>query len=318
MEKGKKSYLITGGAGFIGSHLVDHFLENGGEVSVYDNLSSGSFENIKKHSGNPDFKFIEADLLDFETLERSAPGKDEVWHFGANTNIVKGMEITDCDLNNSTIATKNVLEAMRRSGSKKIFFPSSSTVYGESFSGALSEGCGPLLPISLYGAGKLACEGMISAYSHLFGIQGRIFRLANIVGARMEHGVILNFIRSFKKDPGRLEILGNGEQRKSFLLVDDCIEGMVRVSESSNAGCDVYNLGSEGQTSLNRIAAIVAEEMGIKDFKIKYSGGDRGWKGDVPAYSFDLAKIKSTGWLPRHGSDESVRIAAKKILEEEG
>jgi len=310
-------HFITGGVGFIGSHLADRLTAEGNEVTVYDNLASGKVDNIKQHLVKKGLHFIQADLLDFDALKEAMKGHEIIWHLGANTDIIKGNNITDLDLNNCTIATRNVLEAMRQNDIDKLLFASSACVYGDAPPIALNETFGPLLPINLYGAGKLACEGIISAYCHLFGINAWLFRFGNVVGARMGHGVIYDFIRKLRKNPGELEILGDGNQEKNFFLVEDCIEGMFQAFQNSNSQCDVFTLGCESFTRVTRIAQIVAEEMGLKNVKFKYTGGKRGWPGDVPVVHFDISKMKRLGWEPRYSSDEAVRVAARCLLGKE-
>lgn len=315
------NYFITGGAGFIGSHLVDRLLKEGNKVTVYDNLSLTSGDNIKHLLEKENFEFIKKDLLDFDSLKEAMEGHDIVWHLGANTDIPTGNRITDVDLKNCTIATRNVLEAMYQLELNKILFTSTACVYGDARSISLSENYGPLLPICLYGAGKLAGEGLMSAYSHLFDIQAWIFRFGNVVGARMNHGVIFDFIQKLKKNPKELEILGDGKQEKPFFLVENCIEGMFHAFNNveykdPDKQYDVYNLGCDSFTSVTKIAQIVAEEMGLKDVKFKYTGGKRGWKGDAPVVHFNIDKMKKLGWQPRYTSDEAVRIAAQRILKQ--
>jgi len=228
MALGNKAnrYFITGGAGFIGSHLADRLVRVG-EVTVYDNLSSGSLEFISHHLDQRNFNFIQADLLDFSILKQAIAGHDMVFHLAANPEVRAGIEATDLDLNTGIIASYNVLEAMRLNRIKKVVFTSSSTVYGDAGTTPVTEDHGPLLPISLYGASKLGSEGLISAFCHLFNMQGWIFRLANVVGSRLTHGVIFDFISKLKQNPGRLEILGDGSQQKPYLHVDDCISGIL-------------------------------------------------------------------------------------------
>ena len=314
--KNNTGYFITGGAGFIGSHLVERLLaENNSRVTVYDNLVSGKRKNIARHLGNGHLKFIQADLLDNDTLVQAMPGHDIIWHLGANTDIPGGNKVTDLDLKNCTTATRNVLEAMRANSIKKIIFSSTSCVYGDAPPVSLGETYGPLLPISLYGSGKLACEALISAYSHLFNIQALMFRFGNVVGARMGHGVIYDFIQKLRKNPQEMEILGDGQQEKPFFLVEDCIDGMLHAFHHTDAPYDIYNLGSENFTNVTRIAEIVAEVMGLTNVKFRYTGGKRGWPGDVPVVHLNVNKIKALGWRARQTSDEAVRVAAKRLLE---
>jgi len=309
------SCFITGGAGFIGSHLVDRLIKQGNKITVYDNLSSGSKENLEHHLGKKGFRFIQADLLDFDTLKQSMRGHDIVWHLGANTDIPTGNKITDLDLNNCTIATRNVLEVMKQLGIDKILFSSSACVYGDAPPIPLAETFGPLLPINLYGAGKLACEGLINAYCHLFDIRAWLFRFGNVVGVRMGHGVIYDFIQKLKKNPEELEILGDGNQEKNFFLVEDCIEGMLCAFQRSDSECDVYNLGCSFFSKVSKIAQIVVEEMGLKNVRFKYTGGRRGWPGDTPVVQFNVDKMKRLGWQARHSSDEAVRLATRRLLD---
>ena len=312
-----RKHFITGGAGFIGSHVVDRLMNEGKVVTVYDNLVSGRKEWIEHHFGEGGFNFLHADLLDFETLKKCMHGHEIVWHLGANTDIQAGNRITDLDLKNCAIATYNVLEAMKANRIDKILFASSATVYGETLVEPLPENYGPLLPISLYGAGKLACEGLISAYSHLFGIKAWIFRFANVIGGRMGRTVIFDFIQKLRKNPKELEILGDGHQEKPFFLVEDCIDGMLCAFHNSEAPCDIFNLGCDSTTTVTKVAEIVVEEMGLKDVKFRYTGGRRGWLGDVPRVIFNVEKIKRLGWQTKHTSDEAVRLAARRILGKE-
>ena len=311
-------YLVTGGAGFIGSHLSERLIAEGNQVTVYDNLVSGSKANIKHLIGKAGFQFVQNDLLNETALVDAMKGHDIVWHLGANTDIPTGNKVTDLDLKNCTIATRNVLEAMRTNKIDKILFSSSACVYGDAPPVALSESFGPLLPINLYGAGKLACEGLMSSYSHLFGIRVTMFRFANVVGARMGHGVIFDFIQKLKKNPAELEILGDGKQEKPFFLVEDCIGGMVCAFTNQKLQWDVFNLGTETFTTVTRIGEIVTEEMGLKNVKFRYTGGRRGWLGDAPVIHMNVKKMKILGWQASHSSDEAVRIAVGRLLIDQG
>jgi UDP-glucose 4-epimerase len=314
MSSGKK-YLVTGGAGFIGSHLVERLVSEGNTVTVYDNLVSGKKKDIQHHIGKPNFRFIEADLLDFAALKEAMQGQEIVWHLAANTDIPGGNRITDLDLKNCTIGTWNILDIMRQLKIDKLLFASSATVYGDTPLVPLAETYGPLLPISLYGAGKLACEGFVSAYCHLFGIQAWIFRFANVVGGGMGHGVIYDFIQKLERNTGDLEILGDGKQEKPYFLVEDCIEGMFCAFRNSDAQYDVYNLGCDTFSTVTNVGKIVIGEMGLKDVHIRYTGGRRGWPGDVPVVRFDPGKMARWGWKASHTSDEAVRIAARRLIE---
>lgn len=310
-------YFVTGGAGFIGSHLVDRLVATD-EVTIYDNISSGKRGLAERHRDKDNFQFMEADLLDLDTLVKAMRGHEVVWHLAANTDIPGGHKVTDLDLKNCTIATRNVLEAMKQLGTKKMLFASSSTVYGDTPPIPLHENMGPLLPISLYGAGKLACEGLISAYCHLFDMQAWIFRFGNVLGTRMGHGAIYDFIHKLRKNPKELEILGDGNQEKNYFLVEDCLDGMFFALNHTDEQYDVFNLGCESTVKVSEIARIVAEEMALNDVKFRYTGGKRGWPGDAPIVIYDLSKMKKVGWQARHTSAEAVRIAARRLLESMG
>jgi len=306
-------YFITGGAGFIGSHLVDR-LTNRGAVTVYDNLSTGKKEFIQQHLGSGNFHFIEADLLDLDALNKAIANHDVVFHLAANPDVRAGLTNTRLDLEQGTLTTYNLLEAMRLNEIGKIVFASSSTVYGEAGIKPVSEDYGPLLPISLYGAGKLACEGLISAFCHLFDMQAWIFRFANVVGARASHGVIFDFINKLKQNPEELEILGDGTQEKPYLYIDDCIDGILFGFEHSQERVNVLNLGSDSSTNVAAIANMLVEAMGLSNVKFSYTGGNRGWRGDIPQVRFDITKIRNLGWKPRYSSDEAVRRAMRDII----
>jgi UDP-glucose 4-epimerase len=313
-----KRVFITGGAGFIGSHLVDHELAQGHAVTVYDNLASGHREWLVQHNENPRFRFVEADLLDAEALREALRDHDLVWHLGGNTDIRLGNHITDHDLRNCTIATANLLEAMRANDISEAIFASSSTVYGDTHGTPMSEGHGPMLPICLYGAAKLACEGLFSSYGHLFGIRSCIFRFGNVLGARMSHGVIHDLIKKLRQDPHRLEVLGDGNQEKPFFTVEDCISGMLAVSRNArldpDTPCVVFNLGPTTTTRIADVASMVFDEMGLSNVAIKYLGGRQGWRGDVPEVRLDISKARDAGWEAKNTSDDAVRIAVRQLL----
>ncbi len=309
-------FFVTGGAGFIGSHLVDRLIELG-PVTVYDNLSSGREEFIRHHIGKPGFAFVRGDLLDFDALHASIAGHDVVFHLAANPEARLGIENTRLDLEQETIATYNVLEAMRRRDIGKLLFSSSGTIYGETPVIPLPEDYGPAFPISLYGAGKLASEGLVSAFGGTFGLQAWIFRFANVVGSRGTHGVILDFIRKLRQDPARLEILGDGTQCKPYLHVSDCVAGILYAYQHAAEKLNVFNLGSPTATDVDTIARLLIEEMGLKDVKLDHTGGDRGWPGDVPQVRYNVDRINRLGWRTRYDSDEAVRLAIREMLDEQ-
>jgi Nucleoside-diphosphate-sugar epimerases len=304
--------FITGGAGFIGSHLVDRLIGSG-KVTVYDNLSSGRKEFIQQHLSKNNFQFVQADLLDIATLNKAIANHDIVFHLAANPDVRAGIANTNLDLQQGALATYNVLETMRVNKISKIVFASSSTVYGEAGTKRVNEDYGPLLPISLYGASKLACEGLISAFCHLFDMRAWIFRFANVVGSRSSHGVIFDFINKLRQNPGELEILGDGSQEKPYLYVDDCIDGILSGLEHSQQRVNILNLGTDSSTNVTAIASMLVEAMGLSGVKFKYTGGNRGWRGDVPQVRYDITRMKNMGWKPRYSSDEAVRQAIKDI-----
>ena len=311
-----KKAFVSGGAGFIGSHLVDKLAGKGWHITVYDDLSSGRKEFIQEHIGKKYFKFIKADLLDLKKLKRSIAGHDIIFHLSANPDIRRGICNTDIDLKQNTVITYNILESMRQAGIKEIVFASTSTIYGEPKVMPTPESYGPLYPISLYGASKLACEALCTSFSHTFGMKCWIFRFANIVGGRGTHGIIYDFIAKLKKNPRELEILGNGKQTKSYLLVDDCVDAMLYVHERSKEQFNVFNLGSKDRLNITAIARILIEKMHLKHVKLSFTGGKRGWPGDVPQMSLSVEKLNKLGFKSRHNSREAVEIAIERMLRE--
>ena len=306
--------FVTGGAGFIGSHLVDKLIDERNTVTVYDNLSSGKKQFIEQHLKRDNFRFVEADLLDLEKVNSEIKGHDVVFHIAANPDVRLGAqkpEIAKKDI----LATYHLLDAMRKNDIKKIAFSSSSTIYGETPPFPLPEDYGPLLPISVYGAAKLAAEGLISSFCHTFDMHGWIFRFANVVGERGTHGVIVDFINKLRKNPKELEILGDGKQRKPYLYVNDCVDAILFGYQNANEQINVFNLGCDTATEVTRIAEIVVEEMGLTNVKFTYTGGKRGWKGDVPQFQFDISKMKKLGWEATVTSDEAVRKTTRVLLD---
>ncbi len=311
----KNKILVTGGAGFIGSHLVDRLLERGNEVLVFDNLSSGDLKFIEHPLENPDFTLVEGDLLDPEAIERVCKGVDFVFHVAANPDVKLGASDTRVHFDQNILATYNLLEAMRRQGVGKLAFTSTSTVYGEAKVMPTPEGYGPLIPISLYGASKLACEALITSYAHTFDMQAWIFRFANIVGPRSTHGITVDFIRKLRETPEKLEILGDGKQEKSYLHISECVESILFTIEKSEEEVNIFNIGSEDTISATRIGEIVVEEMGLSNVEFTYTGGSRGWKGDVPRMRLGIEKLKGMGWEPGYTSERSVRETARSLLD---
>jgi UDP-glucose 4-epimerase len=294
---------------------VDRLVPRNG-VTVYDNLSTGREEFISEHLGKPFFRFVKGDLLDIAKLSKEMRGHDSVWHMAANPDIRKGTESTMVDLEQNTIATYNTLECARRADVKSFVFSSTSTIYGRAKVVPTPEDYGPCLPISLYGASKLACEGLVSAYAELYGIKGWIFRFANIVGHRSTHGILFDLVEKLNNDPKTLEVLGDGKQQKSYLLVEECVDGMLYGFKHAKEKLNYFNLCANDQIYVKRIVDILVKETKLKNVKIKYTGGESGWRGDVPKFLLDNRKMKKLGWKPKHMSEQAVKAAAKIVVNE--
>lgn len=307
--------LVTGGAGFIGSHLVDQLIDRG-EVTVYDNLSSGRREFIEPHLGKSKFRFVKGDLLDSGRLSDAVADHNVVFHLAAESDVRTGATDTSRDLRQGTLATYSLLEAMRKNQIAKVVFSSSSTVYGEAGTKPVDERYGPLLPISLYGASKLACEGLISAFCHMFDMQAWVFRFANIVGARSQHGVVYDFINKLKHHDSEMEILGNGTQAKPYLHVKDCVDGILFGWEHANEQVNLLNLGCRSSTSVADIAEMVARALQLQGVKTTCTGEERGWRGDVPQVRYDVSRMERLGWRPKLESSEAVWKAIGEMLAE--
>lgn len=308
--------IVTGGAGFIGSHLIDRLVARGDEVIVLDNLSSGKAEFLSHHTSN--VTHVQVDITDFDAISPHFEGVDIVYHFAANPDIRLGTQITDTDLKQGTIATYNVVESMRIHNVPTIMFASSSVVYGENAPMPTPENHGPCMPISLYGASKSAGESLVSSWVGTFGMQGYIFRFANIIGDRGTHGVIFDFIHKLKRNPSELEVLGDGRQEKSYMEVGDCVDAILHVMETQDEPLNLFNLGSHDTCSVRRIAEIVIEETGYSDATIAYTGGSRGWAGDIPRAMLSIEKMLSTGFNVRFNSEDAVRHTARVLIEEIG
>lgn len=306
--------LITGGAGFIGSHLCDALLAKGEDITVVDNLILGKKENISHLLDKENFKFIEEDLLNIEAMKKifSDGNFDMVYHLAANSDIQKGSKNPLVDYNLTFNTTFHVLMYMKEFQVKKLFFASTSAIYGESYD-ILDENYGPLQPVSNYGAGKLASEAFISAFASTYHIQTWITRFPNVVGERFTHGVIYDFIHKLEKNPQELEVLGNGEQCKPYVYVKDLVNGIIFIVEHSHDPYNVYMLGTDSRTKVKEIATMVIEEMKLKA-QIKYTGGDRGWIGDVPEFRYNLTKVNNLGWHAAYTSNDAVRLAIQKGL----
>jgi UDP-glucose 4-epimerase len=308
--------FVTGGAGYIGSNLVDRLMQHGHHVVVYDNLSSGRKEFVEQHLANERFTLVEADLRDAEKVKEAMRGAELVFHLAANPDVLRGLADPHVDFENGTIITFNVLEAMRHNGVKKIVFSSSGTVYGYTNELKVAEDFGPILPVSLYGANKVAAEALVSGFAHIFGWQAYIFRFANVVGRHQTHGVIYDFINKLHKNPEELVILGDGNQTKHYILVDDVLDAIFFVLERAHETVNYYNIANPSAVSVTQIAQTVAKEMGLHDVKFTYTGGTQGWKGDVPLSFLSAAKINALGWKAKHDSAEAVRATTRTLLKE--
>lgn len=309
-------YFITGGAGFIGSNMVDRILslDETNSVTVFDDLRSGHEEYLSHHMGHPNFTFVRGDLLELDAVKAAIGGHDFVFHFAANADIAKSMTDTSLDVNLSVITTYNVLEAMRVAGVRKIAYSSGSGVYGDVGDLATAEDFGPLLPISLYGAAKISAESLISAFCYMFDMQGWIFRFANVVGVRQTHGVVYDFVRRLLCDGTRLPIMGDGTQSKSYVDVTDVLDAMLFCIANAGETVNTFNAGTDDHITVAEIAQRVIRFMKLKDIELDFSGGDRGWKGDVPIVRLDLRKIHAVGWKARYTSAEAIERSIGPIL----
>jgi UDP-glucose 4-epimerase len=297
--------FVTGAAGFIGSNLVDRLLKQGHAVVGYDNLSTGCRQFLIGALSHPSFKYIEGDVLDAARLNQSAQGAEIVFHMAANADVRFGIEHPRKDLEQNTIATFNVLEAMRANSIKTIAFASTGSVYGETEVIPTPEDAPFPVQTSLYGASKLAGEGLIAAYAGGFGMRGYIFRFVSILGERYTHGHVFDFVHKLAKDPSKLHILGNGLQRKSYLHVDDCVDAMLTAIAQTDAQLEIFNLGTDEYCQVKDSAAWIAARLGLNP-DLTYSGGDRGWIGDVPFIFLDTRRIRALGWRPKLSIRESV------------
>lgn len=301
--------LVAGGAGFIGSHLCDALLDKGHKVIVADKLIMGE-QNIEHLKGNDSFKFYEMELADQANVDKLFEENkiDAVYHMTANSDIQKGGKEPAIDFNDTLLTTRALLEGMRKADVKNMFFASTSAVYGEMLDVVLNEETGGIKPVSYYGGAKLASEALISSYVSMCDMNVVIFRFPNVIGPRLTHGAVFDFIRKLRKNPAELEILGNGTQCKPYIYVLDLVEAIVKLTEEFKPGEEVFNISvkSEG-TTVTHIAEIVVDVLGLDNVKFKYTGGDRGWKGDVPRFAYDISKVLATGWEPKHTSDEAVR-----------
>ena len=298
--------FVTGGAGFIGSNLVDRLLTLGHEVVAFDNLSTGQLAFLDAARNHPRFTFVTGDTLDAAALTSAMAGARAVFHLAANADVRFGTDHPRRDLEQNTIATFNVLEAMRENGVKRIAFASTGSIYGDSTTIPTPETAPFPIQTSLYGASKLAGEGMIAAYCEGYGFEGFIFRFVSILGERYSHGHVFDFYRRLRENPAELRVLGNGLQRKSYLYVQDCVDAILTVMEKCGGGkAQIFNLGTDEYCEVNDSIGWITAHLGLKP-TLTYTGGDRGWIGDSPFIFLDTAKVRSLGWKPRLSIREGI------------
>lgn len=310
-----ENMLITGGAGFIGAHLVGTLLNDGHKVVVADDFTLGTRENVARYMDNPNFVLIELDVTEIDKLESLMIEHNitRVYHLAANSDIQKSARYPGIDYDKTFNTTYAVVEAMRRTGCKKLFFASTSAVYGDKLGVNVTEDVGSLSPISYYGGAKLASEAFISSYAFMNDFEVLVFRFPNVIGPGLTHGVIFDFLKKLQNNPKELEILGDGTQCKPYLYVLDLVEAIKEFSYRQKKGVEIYNIGVDTATTVKEIADMVCERLGLENVEYKFTGGNVGWKGDVPVFQYDLSKIYATGWRPSHNSNESVRDTLKSV-----
>jgi UDP-glucose 4-epimerase len=313
-----RRYFLVGGAGFIGSHFTDRLLADASvtAVTLYDNFSSGREWHYETHHGDSRFRVVRGDVKDVDLLTAALQDHDVVIHLASNPDIARAATEPDIDFREGTYLTNKVVEAMRRSGTTTILYASGSGVYGDLGEKEADEDYGPLIPISTYGASKLASEALITAYCHMFDFTGRIFRFGNVVGPRQTHGVGFDFLRQLLKNPRKLRILGDGTQSKSYIHVQDVVDAVLLAARSSNDGFAAYNVATGDYITVTEIAELSVECVGLNrdDVEFDYTGGNRGWKGDIPIVRLNTDRIRRLGWTCRSGSREALRDSMLAML----
>jgi len=305
-------YFVAGGAGFIGSHMVRRLLQRpDSHVVVYDNFSSGRAWHLPE---GPCATIVRQDLKNLNRLTEAIAGADVVFHFASNPDIAKAATQPDIDFWEGTYLTQNLLEAMRLANVHRLIYASGSGVYGDTGETAVTETFSPLLPISTYGASKLACEALICSYTHMSDMDGVGFRFANVVGPRQTHGVAYDFVRRLLREPTRLEILGDGQQSKSYIHVDDVLNALLMLYDGGWSGFDVFNVATEDYVTVRQIADLVAERLGVSGVHYTYTGGRRGWKGDVPVVRIDTSKLRGQGWTNKRTSVQALVDSIDSII----
>lgn len=310
--------VVIGGAGFIGSNLCTILLQRKNHVVCIDNLSNGSKKNINEILSNNNFIFYEGDATDKEFLSKvfSEEKPDVIFHLAANSDIQASALSPEVEYRNTYTTTFCILECMRKYDVKKIFFASTSAVYGDKRGIELKEETPDLSPISYYGAAKLGSEALLQAYSYMNELKTLIFRFPNVIGPKLTHGVIYDFLRKLDKDKEVLNILGDGNQTKPYIYVKDLVDAIIDFTNNIKPGVEIYNLGVAGATSVRKIADIICEELGLENVQYEFSGGESGWKGDVPQFQYCLDKIHGTGWRAHYSSDEAVRETVRDAIRE--
>lgn len=313
------SVCIVGGAGFVGSHFVDALLAmpETRRVTVFDNFSSGRESHLAHHRGDARLHVARGDATDVDALTDVMCGHEAVIHLASNPDIARAVTEPQIDFYQGTLLTNNVVEAARRAGVPRVLYASGSGVYGDRGATVLAEDASPMIPISTYGASKLAGEALLASYAAMFGLTACAFRFANVVGARQTHGVGRDFLSRLRDDPSRLRILGDGRQSKGYVHVSDVVAAVLMASVSVNGGFHVWNVAAEGAVTVTEIAEMAANVLGIRPLpRWEYTGGDRGWKGDVPVVRLDAAKLRALGWQPRWNSRRAVRFSLEEMVQE--
>jgi UDP-glucose 4-epimerase len=312
------SYFLVGGAGFLGSHFTDRLLASGrtARVTLYDNFSSGQAWHYHEHAGDRRLQVVPGDVHDFPALREAMAGHDTVIHLASNPDIARAVTEPDIDFREGTELTQLVVEAMRQTGAKNILYASGSGVYGELGTVEAREDHGPLVPVSTYGASKLAGEALIASYAHMFDLRGCVFRFGNVVGRRQTHGVGFDFVRRLLQAPDRLRILGDGKQSKSYVHVEDVVSAVLLAGAKCTRPFEAFNVASGDYITVNEIADLACECLGLRPAQVPYehTGGDRGWKGDVPVVRLSIAKMCGLGWRPTRTSAEALREAMRAML----
>jgi UDP-glucose 4-epimerase len=311
-------YAVVGGAGFIGSHAVDRLLSRADveRVTVYDNFSSGRTWHLSPHADDERLRIITGDVKDLDSLTAALAGHDTAIHLASNPDIAKAATEPDIDFWEGTFLTNQVVEGMRRAGVSTLLYASGSGVYGDLGEVAAHEDHAPLEPVSTYGASKLSGEALIAAYSNMFGLRGRAFRFANVVGPRQTHGVGFDFLRKLRNDPTSLQILGDGTQSKSYIHVEDVLDAVFLAEQTATTPFAVFNVGTGDYITVTEIAHLAIDVLGLdrRSVELIYSGGDRGWKGDVPIVRIDTARVRSLGWANRRSTSAALAAAMQAML----